>query len=117
MQIPIPRVKSIYTLLFYISLLYSAPLLAQTPANTGKTTPNTAYNFSIFENANHTYGYDIYNNKVLVIHQPTIPGRAGLLGFKTKSDAEKVATLAISKIAKGVMPPTITDIELKKLKI
>ncbi|MBK7149555.1 MAG: DUF4907 domain-containing protein [Bacteroidetes bacterium] len=37
-------------------------------------------------------------------------------GFKTKETAAKVAELVISKMKEGLMPPTVTEEELKKLK-
>ena len=75
------------------------------------------YTYKIFENENKTFGYDIYENDKKFIHQPTIPGLQGNNGFVKKSDAEKVAKFAIEKLKQGIIPPTITDQELKKLNI
>ena len=50
-----------------------------------------------------------------MIHQTSAPGLPGNEGFKTKTDAEKVAQLVIDKIEKGEMPPTISIDEIKKL--
>ena len=63
----------------------------------------------------NTYGYDIYSNGRLLIHQPSIPCVQGDKGFSTKKDAGKVAMLAIEKINKGIMPPSLTLQELKSL--
>jgi Domain of unknown function (DUF4907) len=63
------------------------------------------------------YGYDIYVNGRLRIHQPTIPGQPGNAGFTKREDAKKVALLVIDKINKGIMPPTVTQDELKNLGI
>ncbi len=52
----------------------------------------------------------------LFIHQQSVPGLPGNEGFKTKEAASKVATLVVSKIQKGEMPPSITLDEMKKLK-
>lgn len=65
---------------------------------------------------NNTYGYDIYSDGKLIIHQPTVPGMPGNGGFKTKDGAEKVAQLVTTKIGKGEMPPTVTVEEMKKIK-
>jgi hypothetical protein len=97
--------------------VYQAPVFAQTPDSTHKSFSNNSYTFKIFENTNHTYGYDIFNKNIHVIHQPTIPARPGLLGFKTPKDAEKVAKLTIIKITNGTMPPSISEEELKTLKL
>ena len=78
---------------------------------------NSGYTHKIIPAANKTWGYDIYKEKHLLIHQPCIPGLPGNEGFKSKTDAEKVARLVIEKIKKGEMPPTITLEELKKLKV
>ena len=66
---------------------------------------------------NKTWGYDIYMEKRLFIHQPGIPALPGNEGFKTKADAEKVARLVIGKIKKGEMPPSVTLEEMKKIKV
>lgn len=75
------------------------------------------YTFSIIPAANNTWCYDIYMDKKLFIHQPSIPAVPGNEGFKTKADAEKVAKLVIDKIKKGEMPPSVTIEEMKKLKV
>jgi hypothetical protein len=89
--------------------MYAQPL----PSSAG----NKNLIYKIIPGANKTWGYDIYNNGELFIHQPSIPALAGNAGFKTKADAEKVAALVISKIKKGEMPPTVFIEEMKKLKV
>ena len=64
-----------------------------------------------------TFCYDIFVDGKLLIHQPSIPGLAGKLGFALKSDAEKVASLVIRKLEHGIMPPTIEPRELDSLQI
>ncbi len=75
------------------------------------------YSSKIINSSNHTFGYDIFVNGKMVIHQPTPPGFSGNNGFKKKQDAEKVAKLVIEKMKKGEMPPTISMDDLKNLKI
>jgi len=77
---------------------------------------HTKLTYKITKVVNNTYGYNIFSNGKLLIHQTTIPGIPGMEGFKKKSAAEKVAKLIISKIAKGEIPPTITIEEMKKIK-
>lgn len=87
-------------------------------ATQAKPKPNTSkWTYKIIEASNKTFGYDIYLDGILKIHQANIPAVPGNEGFKTKADAEKVAQLAIKKIKKGEMPPTVSVEELKKLKV
>lgn len=69
----------------------------------------------VIQRLDNTYGYDIFNNGNLLIHQPAIPGRAGNKGFRTVAEAEKVVLLVVGKIKKGIMPPAVTQQELKEL--
>lgn len=78
---------------------------------------NATYQFIIIPSANNTWCYDIIKDKKIFIHQTSIPGLAGNEGFKTKSDAEKVARLVIKKLNIGEIPPSVTIIELKELKV
>jgi hypothetical protein len=83
------------------------------------TAPNilTKYSFKIINAPDNTFGYDIYADNKLTIHQPSIPGVGGLKGFNTRLAAEKTAKLVIQKMEKGEMPPTVTTGELQKLKV
>jgi hypothetical protein len=78
---------------------------------------NTKLTYKIIDAANKTFGYDVYANGKLMIHQKSIPAMPGNEGFKTKSDAGKVAQLVINKIKKGEMPPTVSVEEMKKLNV
>jgi hypothetical protein len=78
--------------------------------------PPEKITYKLISTANSTWGYDIYTNGKLFVHQPQIPGLPGGEGFKTKAIAGSVAQLVMSKIKKGEMPPTVTIEELKKLK-
>jgi hypothetical protein len=77
---------------------------------------NAKLNYKIIPGEHNGFGYDIYSNGRLTIHQATIPAVAGNNGFKTKDKAERVAKLVIEKIKKGEMPPTLSIEEMKKLK-
>lgn len=63
------------------------------------------------------YGYEIYNEGKLYIRQPIIPAIPGNHGFKTKADALRTGNYVKEKIDKGIMPPSMTIEELKKLKV
>jgi len=78
---------------------------------------DSKFTYKIIDGINKTFGYDIYVDGKLIIHQPSIPAMQGNEGFKIKPDAEKVAELVIVKIKKGEMPPTVSSEELKKLEV
>ena len=78
---------------------------------------NTKLTYKIIDAPKHTYCYDVFADGRLMIHQPSAPALPGNEGFRTKADATKVALLAIDKIKKGEMPPTISIDEMKKLKV
>jgi len=75
------------------------------------------YTYTVISTMNHTWCYDIYKEKKMFIHQASIPGMHGNKGFKSKSDAEKVARLVIEKLKNGEMPPSVTTDEMKKLNV
>lgn len=76
---------------------------------------NSSFTYKIIASPNETFGYDIYSDNRLMIHQPSMPGLPGNEGFKTKDAAEKVAKLVISKMENGEMPPSVSVEELKEL--
>jgi len=71
--------------------------------------------YKIIDAEGNTYGYNIYTDGQLMIHQPSKPGMSGNRGFDTKEAASKVAALVISKIKKGEMPPTVTKEEMERI--
>lgn len=74
---------------------------------------DTAY--TIIPAPQHTWGYDITAGNKIFIHQATVPGMPGEKGFASKTDAARVARLVLQKLHNGVMPPSVTAEELKKL--
>ena len=79
------------------------------------TYANTKLTYKIIDAPKQTYGYDVFADGRLTIHQTSAPAVSGSQGFRTKEDATKVALLVIDKIKKGEMPPTISIDEMKKL--
>ena len=72
----------------------SAP--AQTDSSAAKFPEASAYantklTYKIIDAPNHTYGYDVFADGRLMIHQTSVPALPGNEGFKTKEDASKVA--------------------------
>ena len=120
--------SKIFLLLFCLLLFtiayaqQSSPASAIQPMSSTQSSPESisktgTMTYNIIDVVNHTYGYDVFVDGKLLIHQTSIPAVQGNNGFETKADAEKVAQLVISKIRKGEMPPTVTIDELKKLKV
>jgi hypothetical protein len=75
------------------------------------------FQYFVIKAANQTFGYDVYADGNLYLHQSTIPGIGGINGFADTASAGRVARLAINKIKMGEIPPTITPQELKQLKV
>ena len=63
----------------------------------------------------HGFGYDIYVDNKLFIHQTTIPAVAGNNGFATKDEAEKVARKMVEKMKNGESLPSLSAVEVDKL--
>ena len=114
--------RKISPILFLIFLLLvSASAMAQQklapksevqfPA--GSQFANTQLTYKIIPAANNSFCYDVLADGKILIHQPSKPGLPGNEGFTTKAAAEKVATLIITKIKNGEMPPSVTLDELK----
>jgi CTP synthase (UTP-ammonia lyase) len=75
------------------------------------------YNARIFQTEIDQFGYDIYKDSVLLIHQPIVPVIQGNKGFKTQEEAASVAALVIQKLEQGIMPPALTMQEMDSLHI
>lgn len=88
---------------------------AQFPA--AEAHANAVLTYAVIDAPNGTFGYDVFSDGQLLLHQTNVPGQPGVEGCKTKADAEKVAAFVIGKIKKGQMPPTVETDELKSLGI
>ena len=98
------------------------PLAAQQQNPAAKLPDSSAYKnsnltYNIIDAPDNTFGYDVFVDGKLMIHQTSIPAMPGNDGFKTKEDATKVAEMVMYKIRKGEMPPTVTPEEMKKLEV
>lgn len=58
---------------------------------------NVVYESKIVKN-NNGWGYNIYVKDKMIIEQNIIPSVAGVKGFATKEEAQKVANLALYKL-------------------
>lgn len=77
----------------------------------------SAITYKIIGSESEGYGYDVFADGKMVIHQPGIPGQPGIKGFRTKADSEKVAQLVVKKLKNKEMPPTVSEEELRTLKV
>ncbi|MBX7141526.1 MAG: DUF4907 domain-containing protein [Chitinophagales bacterium] len=101
-----------------LSLLFILLLVTVTNrsmAQTDAAKQTQALTYQIIDSQNNTFGYDVYRDGKLMIHQTSIPAMPGNDGFKTRDDAAKVAEMVMYKIRKGEMPPTVTVEEMKEL--
>ena len=89
---------------------------AEQKARNKKLAAKTQFQYFVIKAENKTFGYDVYADGNLYLHQNTIPAIGGNLGFADTSKAGATARLAIKKIKQGETPPTITVEELKKIK-
>ena len=78
---------------------------------------NAVLTSTIIDAPNGTFGYDVFSDGKLFLHQTNLPGQPGNDGCKTKADAEKLAAFVMEKIRKGEMPPTVATEDLKTLGI
>ncbi len=69
----------------------------------------------IVDSPNGTFGYEVYTDGKLLVQQKNVPGRPGWSGCPRREQAEKLAALVIDKISHGIMPPTVSNEELKAL--
>ena len=61
------------------------------------------------------WGYDILNNEKLFIHQPTIPGQSGIVGFASQEQAHRVGKWVATRLQETKALPTLTNDELRQL--
>jgi hypothetical protein len=80
------------------------------------TAENPNYYFSIFQNPDASFGYDIFgSDSVKMIHQAVIPAVQGNRGFKTSDLAQEVAIKVIEKLERGETPPTLSQEEVLQI--
>jgi hypothetical protein len=108
--------KKVLLLAFSITIVLCASAQKEKITYPVSSSKAPTYTFKIINAPDKTFGYDVFTDGRLLIHQNSIPAVAGRKGFKTKAQAERIARLVISKLEAGVMPPSVKVDELKKLK-
>jgi hypothetical protein len=99
-----------------ISASFGQASPGQAPAQAGKIAASTI-TYKIIGSESEGYGYDVFSDGKMLIHQPGIPGQPGIKGFRTKADSEKVVQLVVKKLKNKEMPPTVSEEELRTLKV
>jgi len=98
-----------YRALFFVLVLLSIEnIQAQTQQQSPGTNSIEKFTYKVIDAPANTFGYDVYGDGKLIIHQTSIPAMPGNKGFATKKDAEKVDELFIEKNRKGNMPQTVS---------
>jgi hypothetical protein len=77
---------------------------------------NATVSIETFCNADSTWGFDIYLDGKLFIHQEIITSGTSK-GFKSEQEAVKSAGVIIQKIRKNIVPHILTSKELDSLNI
>ncbi|HMJ46009.1 MAG TPA: DUF4907 domain-containing protein [Ferruginibacter sp.] len=111
---------SVNILFLFTTITFSTSGLAQSVTSTNKGVSHRInLEIKTFQNKDDTkgWGYDIYNEGRLYIHQPHIPAVPGNNGFRSQQNAEKAGNFAVYKIRHNIMPPTISVHELDSLKV
>lgn len=54
--------------------------------------------------SNRGWGYDIFVNDALIIHQDVRPAVAGIEGFRSKEEAAAIADLVVAKLENALSP-------------
>ncbi|WP_439556353.1 DUF4907 domain-containing protein [Dyadobacter sp.] len=75
------------------------------------------YSYQILKNTDQTFGYDVYADGKLLVHQPNVPALPGNRGFVTRESAEIVARLVLRKLRSGEKLPTVSIEEMRKLNV
>ena len=74
----------------------------------------TPYQVQVFKTAGG-WGYDIVTDGKPVIHQPTIPGQPGLVGFASEAQARRVGERVVERLQQEKALPALTNDELRRL--
>ncbi len=78
---------------------------------------NAELRVEIIPSISNTFGYDIWLNGKILIHQTHPPALSGREGFKTEEDAKRIAEFVVERIRRNMFPPTVTVEELDSLEV
>lgn len=107
----------LFLILFFSGIALSIPGVFQKQQRSAQSnSTHDSITYTTFK-SNQGWGYDIFVNSNLYIHQPNIPAKKGNQGFSKKEFAGKTARLIIEKMKKHLLPPTVTLEELDSLNV
>jgi hypothetical protein len=89
------------------------------PTPSATSSINEKYNIRTYRNEgqNNGWGYDIYADSALYVHQPHIPALNGTRGFVSETDARSVGQFVVLKLMRNIVPPSVSKQELDSLQI
>ena len=98
---------------------YMPPIAENSDQNTrslaAATRAEPEFTYIVSNSPRNTFGYDIFLNGRLYIHQETVPALQVCQGFKNRVSAAKSAMLVIEKLKNGEYYPVLTLAEIKKI--
>jgi len=109
--------------MFIPGLLFTLKIMAQQPASANRTQqqlmkiiPAGDYSYRILPASNNAFGYDLFQGKRLIFHQPTLAFTTnnGMVVYPAREKSEKIVLAAIEKIKNGKLP-VLTNEELKRI--
>lgn len=96
-----------------------APAIDANIADADSSVAPTNFSVQTFKNAPgegpEGYGFDIYQNGKVLIHQNAIPAIQGNKAFVSEEEAKALGSLMLYKISNGIMPPTISIEDLDSM--
>lgn len=90
------------------------PEAVNSPAN---VPARRGYSFTLVKGDGNVYGYDIFNNGTLVLHQVAQAGKNKTLTLSTQIQASRAANYIIYKLQHNLAPYTLTEADLKKITV
>jgi len=102
-------------LLIIVYSCTQVPPVKEKTENKVQANSQQSYRYQVLRNDDASFGYQIFNDSALLIHQKTIPGRSGNSGFHDSLKAGEVAALVISKLEAGHFPPTVQSTEIDQI--
>jgi hypothetical protein len=87
------------------------------PSSDSTSSTSSTFSMHTFKNADglEGYGFDIYQEGKMMIHQNSIPAIQGNKAFTSEEEAKAVGALMLYRISNGIMPPSISIEDLDSL--